>query len=314
MQKEVYEFISKQSSDPIVERKTCAVSGEPFVIFQSDKDFYEKISPTFNGKKYQIPTPTLCPEERQRRRLAFRNEAKLYRRKCDFSGKDIVSLYAPNSPYTVYDQKIWMSDQWDPTKYGIAFDPNLSFFAQFNSLLTKVPRLSLNNEANENSEYNNYTDHCKDTYLCFFSNEVENNYYINGSYKIKDSMDIGRSEDMQQCYACFNGGNLAKSYFCMDCDNSSDLSHCTNCMNCQSCFGCVNLQNKQYYIFNKEYTKEEYYLKLSELIKNDPTYIQTELQKLKDVFPIKYGHIDSCQQCLGDFLYGCKDCIGCFEI
>ena len=85
MQKEVYEFISKKSSDPIVERRTCAVSGQPFAIFQSDKDFYEKISPTFNGKKYLIPTPTLCPEEREKRRLVWKNERKLYRRTCDLT-------------------------------------------------------------------------------------------------------------------------------------------------------------------------------------------------------------------------------------
>ena len=80
---DVYEFISKQTSDPIVKRKTCRVSGMKFAIFQSDLDFYDKVSPVFNGKKYQIPTPTLCPEERTRRRMIFRNERKLYKRKCD---------------------------------------------------------------------------------------------------------------------------------------------------------------------------------------------------------------------------------------
>jgi hypothetical protein len=59
------------------------VSGNEFPIYQSDVDFYEKISPTFNGKKYAVQTPTLCPEERQRRRLMFRNERKLYKRTCD---------------------------------------------------------------------------------------------------------------------------------------------------------------------------------------------------------------------------------------
>jgi hypothetical protein len=83
--RETYEFISHQTNDPIVEWKTCKASNQPFPITQKDLTFYEKISPTLNGKKYPIPTPTLCPEERERRRLAFRNERKLYRRKCDFS-------------------------------------------------------------------------------------------------------------------------------------------------------------------------------------------------------------------------------------
>ncbi|MEI8091835.1 MAG: hypothetical protein WCG98_06560 [bacterium] len=47
MQKEVYEFISTQTNDPIVEWKTCELSGQPFAVFQSDVDFLQKISPTF---------------------------------------------------------------------------------------------------------------------------------------------------------------------------------------------------------------------------------------------------------------------------
>ena len=72
--KELYEFISKETQDPIVEWRTCTLSWAEFPIYQSDLDFYDKISPTFNGVKYQIPVPTICPEERQRRRLMFRTK------------------------------------------------------------------------------------------------------------------------------------------------------------------------------------------------------------------------------------------------
>ncbi|MEI7477824.1 MAG: hypothetical protein WCJ81_04925 [bacterium] len=103
--REVYEYISQKTDDPIVERRVCVVSGTEFPICQSDVAFYDKISPTFNGKKCQIPYPTLCPEERQRRRMAFRNERKLYKRKCDATGESMVSIYSPDKPYKVYNQK-----------------------------------------------------------------------------------------------------------------------------------------------------------------------------------------------------------------
>ena len=45
--KEVYEYVSKKSNDPIVERKKCRLSWQEFPIYQSDLDFYDKISPTF---------------------------------------------------------------------------------------------------------------------------------------------------------------------------------------------------------------------------------------------------------------------------
>ena len=141
--KEVYEFISKQTGDPIVERKICTISGQPFAIFQSDVDFYAKISPTFNGQKFPIPTPTLCPEERQRRRLSFRNERKLYHRQCDASKKSIISIYSPDKPYKVYDQKVRRSDSRDPMDYGMDFDFSKTFTENFRELMIKVPRTSL---------------------------------------------------------------------------------------------------------------------------------------------------------------------------
>ena len=104
---EVYEFISKQIDDPITERKTCRISGKQFPIYQSDIEFYNKITPTFAGEKFQVPLPSLCPEERQRRRMAWRNERFLFRRKCDATGKDIISMYPPETSFPVYTEKVW---------------------------------------------------------------------------------------------------------------------------------------------------------------------------------------------------------------
>ena len=46
--KEVYDYISRQMNDPIMEWKTCEVSGAQFPIYQSDLEFYDKISPVIN--------------------------------------------------------------------------------------------------------------------------------------------------------------------------------------------------------------------------------------------------------------------------
>jgi|GEM_PF-4835496 len=46
-------------------KKICAVSGVAFEITDGDMKFYETMG---------VPAPTLCPEERMRRRLAWRNE------------------------------------------------------------------------------------------------------------------------------------------------------------------------------------------------------------------------------------------------
>ncbi len=107
-----------KQTDPIIQIKTCPISGKAFHITQQDMDFYAKISPTFAGQKFAIPTPTLHPDERQRRRLAFRNERNLYRRTCDASGKQIISMYNPECGYKVYETKIWYGDSRNALDFG----------------------------------------------------------------------------------------------------------------------------------------------------------------------------------------------------
>jgi len=85
-------------------QKTC---GNPwckqsFEITDDDLEFYQKISPIFGDKKELIPPPTLCPDCRMQRRLAWRNERNLHRRTCGLCGKGTISSFAPESPYTVY--------------------------------------------------------------------------------------------------------------------------------------------------------------------------------------------------------------------
>jgi hypothetical protein len=164
--REVYDFISRQTSDPIVEWKTCAVSGQPFPIYQSDVEFYNKISPTFNGKKFAIPTPTLCPEERQRRRLAFRNERKLYKTTSSLSGKSMISIYSPDKPYKVYAQDEWRSDKWDAMDYGREYDFSKTFTENFKELMLVVPRANFYGTNNENSDYTNHCNYSNSCYMC----------------------------------------------------------------------------------------------------------------------------------------------------
>ena len=139
--------------DPIVQTKTCHHCQSSFAITQWDLDFYAKISPTFDGQKFQIPTQTLCPDCRQRRRLSFRNERNLYRRSCDASGKQIISIYSPDKPYKVYDQKIRWSDSRDPMSYGRAFDFSRSFTEQFGELIREVRKVGSSSIGSEGLDY-----------------------------------------------------------------------------------------------------------------------------------------------------------------
>src|SRR5688572_7762969 len=103
----------------MIESRTCAKCKADFQIQAEDFEFYKKIS---------VPAPTWCPDCRMQRRMSFRNERGLHRRKCDATGKDIVSIYRPDAPCTVYSHDYWWSDAWDPMQYGQEYDFSRPFF------------------------------------------------------------------------------------------------------------------------------------------------------------------------------------------
>ena len=315
MQKEVYEFISKQTNDSIVGWKTCTVSGKQFAIFKSDLEFYDKISPTFNGKKYSLPTPTLCPEEREARRFSRRNESKLYRRTCNASGKSIISIYSEKSPYTVYDWKIWYSDQRDAMDYAREYNFDKTFFENFDELNTVVPKKSLHMvDSMENCHYCNYGIFSKNLYLVMGGSWSENCLYGSCPGKSMYDVDGTFSFSCQYTYQCAHCTNC---FECSYCDNSvwdkfsSFLSFCNNC---EHCLGCVNLQSAKYCILNKQYTKEEYEELAKNILKdrNSRSEFKKKFEQLTKESPRSCLYNIGSENCLANYMQQSKSNILCY--
>ncbi len=239
------------------ETKTCQNCKAQFVVEPDDFGFYEKIG---------VPPPTFCPQCRLIRRIVFRNERTLYKRKCDLCGAEKIFMYPPNTPFPVYCKPCWWSDQWDSKSFGRAYDFSKSFFEQFGELFLAVPRCGVIQQGNSlNSEYTNRVTDMKNCYLVFATTNAENSRYsafIQNSKECIDCFSAIRSERCIECIDCLNCYNVHYSQESKDCRDSYFLK---NCRNCSNCFGCVNLVNKQYHIFNTPYTKEEYEKHLSEL-------------------------------------------------
>lgn len=154
------------------EAKTCALSGESFIITDSDLLFYDQMSPVFGGQKYLIPTPTLSPKTRMQRRMAFRNERYLYEKKCFFSGKPLISMYHPEDDRKICEKKVWYSDSWSAFEYGRKIDFNRPILQQIAELWHNVPMMNLYSTGDsENCDYTNWfgggTKASKNCYLCF---------------------------------------------------------------------------------------------------------------------------------------------------
>ncbi len=304
-------------TEKIIETKKCELCNSKYEITEKDLEFYEKASPVFTWLKYSIPTPNLCPDCRQQRRLAWRNERNLYRRICDLSWKSIISIHSPDKKYKVYDQKEWWSDKWDPMDYGIYFDFGKSFFEQFEELLLKVPIISLSIVNSENSDFNNDLLYSKNAYLCIDSSNIDNSAYISWCKKNTNSLDIWWSEEIEESSEIISSDNIYNSFYCYRVYYMKNCMFCKECYNCEDCIMCYWLKNKKYHIENKEYSKEEY----EKLRKNYLNWSHKTISELKKYFedfckkfPQRNVYAYNSTNYTWSNIYNSNECYECFDV
>ncbi len=300
-------------------QKVCANSWckQSFKITEEDLALCIKVSPTIAHTQYPFPPPTLCPDCRVQRRLAFRNERVLYHRNCDLTGKQVISVYSPDKPFTVFDQEAWWSDGWDPLSYGQDVDFSQSFFTQLSTLMHIVPRRNLVQFENENSDYTNGCGRNKDCYLLFSSDVNEKCYYVTSLHKCRLCVDCVMGSDSESCYECLNFQQCHMCRFCIDIKNCCDCAFCIDCLSCRNCAFCSNMRNKEFCIFNKQYDKEGYEQTMQSLLthENDTLedlklrFIQTQAMSIRQA---NHASLNEC--CSGDYIHSSKNCKDCYSL
>lgn len=284
------------------ETKICQSCQKDFTIEAEDFNFYEKI---------KVPPPSWCPECRRMRRFIQTNETVLYKRKCDFIGKDIFSMYEASAPFPVYETDIWYGDEWDPYEYGMDFDENKPFFEQILELQSKVPRMSLVRQGMSiNSPYTHRVNDPKNSYMTFRASYPENCLYLyNGKYT-KDCSDCAWIFDSELCYECINVENCYNVRFGQESKDCRDSSFLYACRNCSNCTLCVNLVNGEYGIWNKKYNREEYFKKLKELGLDNYSNVhklQKEFEQFRKKFPQKAIASIKSEKVSGNWFSNCKN-------
>ena len=288
--------------------KVCQNCRKEFNITTEDMGFYEKM---------KVPAPTFCSLCRAQRRFSFRNERVLYKRKSDFTGEEIFTMFSPESGIKIYEKEIWMSDKWNPMDYGIDYNFSKPFFVQFFELVKKVPFKALNVVNGVNSPYvGNMTDP-KNCYLVFNAGYVEDSMYAHGVNMSKWCVDVSHVSKCENCYEGFCLTSCATSIFSSQCENSFNMMFSKNCSGCQDCFGCVNLRKKSYCIFNEQYSREEYLEKIKSF--NLGSY--ENLQKIKEKvlqfwmkFPNKFIEGFQNTNVSGNYIEHCKDVKNSFMV
>jgi hypothetical protein len=280
--------------------KACKQCGFEFEIPLEDRQYFE-----IHG----INHPEYCRLCSWQRKLAWQNEYQIYKRKCDATGKTMVSVYKDDANCPVYEKEFWSGDEWVLPEMD--YDESRPFFEQYWEFSKQVPRPSTNRVGAENSEYAHLIFDSKSCYLSFQVFQSENLIGCYRSVRLKDSANSFfciDSELLCECVNCSRGYNLK---FSEDCENCSDSAFLYDCKSCKNCFMCWNLRNKEYYFKNEKFSKEEYERKIAEYnlaLLEGQKKAKQEFESLRGNFIAKALRMINCENCYGDYLVGCKDC------
>jgi hypothetical protein len=289
---------------------TCTMCRNQFEVTSDDLEFYKKMG---------VPVPAKCPECRFRLRALWRNEMTLYTRACMLCQKSVISMYSPKLPYTIYCEKCWDSDQWDPRSYARDYDPGRPFFDQLKDLLVAVPKkttyVSSGSGPNINSEYTNFAGGNKNCYLIFNSGECEDVLYSRSMRFCKDSLDLYFSNNVERCYECLNVNQSNGVIFGQHSSGCVDSAFIINGSGLNNCFGCVNLRGKSYHFKNQPLEKAEYERRVHEIMGSHSKLkaFRKEFDEWSLQFPRRENANLKTVDSEGDYLTECKNARQCFE-
>ncbi len=152
----------------------------------------------------------------------------------------------------------------------------------------------------------------------FDSKNVKDGYYVKGAENLRYCQDIWSNtsncydysvwgdgaENIYECMTC--GGGCFNLKFCFNCwENARDLEYCVYSMGSSNCFGCVGLYKKEYCIFNKQHTKEEYFALREKIIQhmNEKPYVDAKGRKYSygEFFPFEISPVAYNESLAQDF-------------
>lgn len=267
-------------------------------------------------KKMHVPSPTHCPDCRQQRRIAFRNDSNYYRNTCHLCKKSVVSIYSPDKPIKVLCPDCFWSDKWDPLDYGQDFDFNHSFFEQYEEMRSKVPRLAIFNTQSENSEFTVHSSKNRNCYIGSSLVDSEDVHYSDWAFNCKDCMDLLFCNRMEMCYECVDSQDCTLSNYLELCSNVTESFFAFDCRGGKNLVGCVSLRNRKNHILNQPAPNGEARETIQRL-KNDPKFFAEFKKKYEDLkarLPKRDAWTVNTENCSGNYIVDCKNVRNAYSV
>lgn len=188
------------------------------------------------------------------------------------------------------------------------------FLSEYERIKKTHPVVPAHIEHSENCT-GDYIFQSKDLYNCFDVSDSRSGAYLFDGYMLINSYDCDYCISSEYLYESENCANCYNSSYLEDCADMIDCHWCDDCIDLKNCFGCVRLSHKQYCLFNRQYTKEEYLKRLARWRDKLPEEILAQLEALKKTQPILYRHEHHNENSeYGDYIYNSKNCYYCFDV
>lgn len=255
-----------------------------------------------------VPAPELHGLQMVQNQLAFWPYGFLHTETCDKSGEPIITIFNKKH-FPLYKRELWYDDTWERPSMDIDWDR--PFLDQMLELQRKTPHFHVLGYKNENCDYAEDIWFSKNCYMCRHIGYGEDLLYCYRMVTNKECTDCTYCMKTERCYSCIYCIESFNLYFSLYTNNSSESYFLYDCRNCHNCVMCWNLRNKQYYIRNKPYTKEEYFRKIEEMkltSRSSLLALQEEfLEHLKNEAIHRIDRNLKTEESLGNHLVNCKN-------
>jgi hypothetical protein len=226
-------------------------------------------------------------------------------------------MYPPGTKFPVYCLECYRGDKWDPLSYGREYDFNHPFFSQYKELKSHVPRAALVQQGELiGNEYCNRASYNKNCYMLIRANYNEDSRYSYNLWDSRDSADCFNVHKSELAYGCIDSIDCYHVEHCQECRLCRNSKFLFDCRNCNDCVGCVGLRNKQYFILNQPYSKEEYEKELDDLQLNTVSGANSFAAKFRELTEkcVRESTIaTNCVNSSGNWLNDCKDVKNSFQ-
>jgi hypothetical protein len=188
-----------------------------------------------------------------------------------------------NQQYYFKNQKLTKEEyQKKVSRFYLGSSSNMErAIKEFNEICKKSVRKNLNIVNSPKVSGDNIVD-SKNAFNCFAIKSCENVRYVYDVMRYKDSMDAYSGGDAELAYECTSSGQSYNIKFCLRGVYSENIQYSFMVRKCQNVFGCIGLENKQFCIFNKQYSEIEYNELVSKIIAD-----MTKVGEYGEFFPMQ---------------------------